>query len=64
MAPKTEKTGTFSPPEPGSRIYHCSYITWNVLLCEGESERDGCIDEIDRQFLQKKSGYGEQCADI
>jgi hypothetical protein len=54
MAPKTEKTGTLSPSEHGSRINHCSVFARNVFLCEEAFERDGCMDEIDRPFSPKK----------
>ena len=54
MAATTEKTGTFSSSEHGSRINHCSGFARNVFLCEGAFERDGCIDEIDRPFSPKK----------
>ena len=54
MAPKTEKTGSFSPSEHESRINHCSGFARNVFFCEGAFERDGCIDEIDRPFSPKK----------
>jgi hypothetical protein len=64
MAPTTKKTGTIPPSEHGNGIHHYFCIIRNVLLCEGMSERDGCIDEIDRPFSPKKILAVEQCADI